>query len=56
MTNPSKIESLKFENKKLRHHISLISAEMELIHRANEIRQNFANSDDSEYIIVPMMN
>jgi len=56
MTNISKIESLKFENKKLRHYISVISVKIELIQRADEIRQNFPSSDDSEHIITPIMN
>ena len=34
---------------------SLISAEIELIQRILELRQNFSNSDDIQRIIEPMM-
>ncbi len=34
---------------------SLISAEIELIQRILEIRQNFSNSDDIQRIIEPIM-
>ena len=51
----SEIDLLKKENEDLRKFISLVLAEIELIERAGEIRQNFANSPDSERIIVPIM-
>ncbi|QLH06357.1 hypothetical protein [Nitrosopumilus ureiphilus] len=56
MTGLSEIESLKSENQKLRKYISLISAEIELIQRVGEIRQNFISSDDSKHIITPIMD
>jgi len=52
----SEIESLKLENQKLRNYISLVSAEIELIQRVSEIRQNFANSSDSERLTVPILD
>jgi len=52
----SDVESLKSENLKLRNYISLVSAELELTQRIFEIKQNFANSPDSERIIVPISN
>jgi len=52
----SEVESLKSENLKLRNYISLVSAEIELTQRILEIKQNFANSPDSERIIVPISN
>ena len=51
----SDIDSLISENKKLREYVSLISAELELSQRVCEIRQNFANSADSEHIIRPIL-
>jgi hypothetical protein len=56
MTSVSKVESLKSENQKLRKYISLVSAEIELSQRAKEIKENFANSDDSKHIILPIMD
>jgi hypothetical protein len=53
MTNVSKIDSLKSENQKLRGYISLILAELELVERVSEIKQNFA---DSERITVPILD
>ena len=52
----SEIESLKLENQKLRNYISLVSAEIELIQRVGEIKQNFTNSSDSERLIIPIMD
>ena len=54
MTNISEIEYLKSENQKLRNYISLVLAEIELIQRISEIKQNFVNSSDSERIITPI--
>lgn len=51
----SKINLLKKENDDLREFISLVLAEIELIERVAEIKQNFANSPDSTRIIVPIM-
>ena len=53
MTNVSKIDFLKSENQKLRGYISLILAELELVERVSEIKQNFA---DSERITVPILD
>ena len=50
----SEINLLKSENLKLRNYISLISAEIQLTQRIFEIKQNFANSDESERIILPI--
>ena len=54
MTEPEKTLSKstleQFDNYK-----SLISAEIELIQRILELRQNFSNSDDIQRIIEPMM-
>ena len=52
----SEINFLKSENLKLRNYISLVLAEIELTQRIVEIKQNFANSPDSERIIVPISN
>jgi hypothetical protein len=51
----SDIDLLKKENDDLRKFISLVLAEIELIERVGEIRQNFVNSPDSERIILPIM-
>ena len=55
MTNIPETEILKFENQKLRNYISLVLAEIELTQRVSEIKQNFANSPDSEHIITPIL-
>ena len=55
MTKISEMESLKLENKKLRNYISLIFAEIELTQRIHEIKENFVNPDDSERIILPIL-
>jgi hypothetical protein len=52
----SEIDSLKSENLKLRNYISLISAEIELSQRLAEIKQNFANSPDSQRITTPILD
>ena len=52
----SDIDSIKSENLKLRNYISLVSAEIELSQRLFEIKQNFANSPDSERIVVPILD
>ena len=52
----SEFESLKKENQKLRQYISLISAEIELMQRISEIKENFDNSPDSKRIIVPILD
>jgi hypothetical protein len=50
----SEIDLLKSENLKLRNYISLVNAEIELSQRIHEIKQNFANSPDSEHITKPI--
>ncbi len=52
----SEIDLLKSENLKLRNYISLVNAEIELSQRLNEIKQNFANSSDSEHITKPILD
>ncbi|MSV33604.1 MAG: hypothetical protein EXS76_02630 [Nitrosarchaeum sp.] len=49
------MEYLRKENQNLRKYVSLVLAEMELIQRVGEIKQNFLNSDDSERIITPIL-
>ena len=50
----SEIDLLKSENLKLQNYISLISAEIQLMQRIFEIKQNFTNPDESERITVPI--
>lgn len=52
----TEIDSVKSENLKLRNYISLVYAEIELSQRLYEIKQNFANSPDSERIVVPILD
>ena len=52
----TEIDSIKLENQKLRQYITLIKAELELSQRVYEIKQNFANSSDSERIIKPILD
>jgi len=52
----SETDSLKKENEDLRKFISLVLAEIELVERVGEIKQNFANSPDSERIITPIVD
>ncbi|EIJ65241.1 hypothetical protein BD31_I1866 [Candidatus Nitrosopumilus salaria BD31] len=47
---------MKSENQKLRNYISLVSAEIELKQRITEIKQNFVNLSDSEYIVEPILD
>ncbi len=51
----SELDSIKSENQKLRNYISLVYAEIELSRRLFEIKENFANSDDSKRITVPIL-
>ena len=48
--NYSQSKNLDFTNYK-----SLIAAEIELIQRVFEIRQNFSNSSDSERLVEPIL-
>ena len=52
--NMSEINSLKFENLKLRNYISLVLAENQLTQRIFEIEQNYTNSPESERVIMPI--
>ena len=45
----------KSENSPFDNYKSLISAELELIQRVFEIRQNFLNSSDSERLVEPIL-
>ncbi len=56
MTNVTEIQSLKFENQKLRSYILLVSAEIQLVERISEIKQNFTNPSDFNRITVPMLD
>ena len=48
--NPFSSKNFEFHNYK-----SLVSAEIELIERVFEIRQNFSNSPDSERLVEPIL-
>lgn len=52
----SEIDSMKSENLKLRNYISLVSAEIELSQRVFEIKQNFADSPDSQQLVAPILD
>ena len=54
MTEPEKTLS-KSTLEQFDNYTSLISAEIELIQRILELRQNFSNSDDIQRIIEPIM-
>lgn len=54
MTEPEKTLS-KSSLEQFDNYKSLISAEIELIQRILELRQNFSNSDDIQRIIEPIM-
>ena len=43
------------ENFELNHYKSLVSAELELIQRVLEIRQNFSNVSDSDRLVKPIL-
>ena len=52
----SEIDSLKSENLKLRNYISLVLAEIQLVQRASEIKQNFTNPDESDRLVLPILD
>jgi len=54
MMKSSKNGSLHSDDTSFDHYASLVSAEIELIQRVNEIRQNFS-SLDSERIVEPIL-
>ena len=43
------------KNFELNHYKSLVSAELELIQRVLEIRQNFSNVSDSDHLVEPIL-
>ena len=51
----SEDSSSQSENFEFNNYKSLVSAEIELIQRVFEIRQNFSNSPDSERIVEPIL-
>jgi len=51
----SKNGSLHSDDTSFDHYASLVSAEIELIQRVFEIRQNFTNSSDSERLVEPIL-
>ena len=53
--NSSKNNSVEFNNPEFNNYKSLISAEIELIQRVFEIRQNFSTSSDSERLVKPIL-
>ena len=55
MTKSSKNGSLPSGLTSFDHYESLVSAEIELIQRVFEIRQNFTNSSDSERLVEPIL-
>ena len=55
MMNSSENNSTESTNFKFNNYKSLVSAEIELIQRVFEIRQNFSNSSDSERLVEPIL-
>ena len=53
--NTSKNNSVEFNNSEFNNYKSLISAEIELIQRVFEIRQNFSTYSDSERLVKPIL-
>ena len=53
--DPSDDESSTSENFEFNTYKSLVSAEIELIQRVFEIRQNFSNSPDFERLVEPIL-
>ena len=51
----SKNNHTQSENFELNHYKSLVSAELELIQRVLEIRQNFSNVSDSDRLVEPIL-
>ena len=51
----SKNNYIQSENFELNHYKSLVSAELELIQRVLEIRQNFLNVSDSDRLVEPIL-
>ena len=55
MMESSKNNYTQSENFELNHYKSLVSAELELIQRVLEIRQNFSNVSDSDRLVEPIL-
>ncbi|MEO2220829.1 MAG: hypothetical protein ABGW55_04650 [Nitrosopumilus sp.] len=55
MMESSKNKPLNSENINVDYYKLLVSAEIELIQRVKEIRENFSNSPDSERIVEPIL-
>ena len=55
MMESSKNKPLNSENINVDYYKLLVSAEIELIQRVKEIRENFSNSTDSERIVEPIL-
>ena len=53
--NPSSDDNSLSENFEFIDYQSLVAAEIELIQRVFEIRQNFTNSSDSERLVEPIL-
>ena len=53
--NSSENNSIESNNSNFNNYKSLVSAEIELIQRVFEIRQNFSNSTDSEHLVEPIL-
>ncbi|MDC0036321.1 hypothetical protein OAI97_02490 [Nitrosopumilus sp.] len=51
----SKNNYTQYENFELNHYKSLVFAELELIQRVLEIRQNFTNVSDSDRLVEPIL-
>ena len=52
---PSIDDNSSSESFEFTHYQSLITAEIELIQRVFEIRQNFTNSSDSDLLVEPIL-
>ena len=53
--NSSDDDNSSSENFEFAYYQSLVAAEIELIQRVFEIRQNFTNSSDSERLVEPIL-
>jgi len=53
--NSSENNSTEYATFDFNNYKSLVSAEIELIQRVFEIRQNFSNSSDSERLVEPIL-
>ena len=53
--NSSENNSTEYDNFEFNNYKSLVSAEIDLIQRVLEIRQNFSNPSDSERLVEPIL-